>query len=82
MLSERGIKMKELVEQLTQYSFKELSKWLRMNGYNFMTDVVDVYTIGNEDDWFEIDIWFDDEYFVAMYYKIDGTFRHYETNDF
>lgn len=74
--------MKELVEQLTQYSFKELTKWLRMNGYAFMTDVVDVYTTDNEDDWFEIDIWFDDEYFVTMYYKIDGTFRHYETNDF
>lgn len=74
--------MKELVEQLTQYSFKELCKWLRMNGYTFETDIVDVYTVGNEDDWFEIDIWFDDEYFVVMYYKFDGTFRHYETNDF
>lgn len=74
--------MKEFVEQLTQYSFKELCKWLRMNGYTFETDIVDVYTVGNEDDWFEIDIWFDDKYFVVMYYKFDGTFRHYETNDF
>lgn len=82
MLLERDIKMKKLVEQLTQYSFKETTEWLRMNGYDFMTDVVDVYTIGDEDDWFEIDIWFDDEHSVIMYYKIDGTFRHYETNDF
>lgn len=82
MLSGRGIKVKGLVEQLTQYSFKETTEWLRMNGYDFMTDVVDVYTIGNEDDWFEIDIWFDDEHSVIMYYKIDGTFRRYETNDF
>ena len=74
--------MKELVEQLTQYSFKETTEWLRMNGYDFMTDVVDVYTIDNEDDWFEIDIWFDDEHSVIMYYKIDGMFRHYETSDF
>lgn len=74
--------MKEFVEQLTQYSFKELSDRLHANGYEYMTDVVDVYTIGNEDDFFEIDIWFDNGCFVAMYYKFDGTFRHYETNDF
>ena len=58
--------MKEFVEQLTQYSFKELSDRLRANGYDF----------------FEIDIWFDNGCFVVMYYKFDGTFRHYETNDF
>ena len=74
--------MKEFVEQLTQYSFKELSDRLRANGYEYMTDVVDVYTTGNEDDFFEIDIWFDNGCFVVMYYKFDGTFRHYETNDF
>ena len=34
------------------------------------------------DDFFEIDIWFDNDYFVTMYYKFDGTFRRYETNDF
>lgn len=82
MLLERGIKMKELVEQLSQYSFKQLSSWLYANGYEYMTDVVDVYTTGNEDDFFEIDIWFDNDCFVIMYYKFDGTFRRYETNDF
>ena len=74
--------MKELVEQLSRYSFKQLSNWLHANGYEYMTDVVDVYTIGNEDDFFEIDIWFDNDCFVVMYYKFDGTFRRYETNDF
>lgn len=74
--------MKEFVEQLTQYSFKELSDRLHANGYEYMTGVVDVYTTGNEDDFFEIDIWFDNGCFVVMYYKFDGTFRHYETNDF
>ena len=74
--------MKELVEQLSQYSFKQLSNWLNDNGYEYMTDVVDVYTAGNEEDFFEIDIWFDNDCFVTMYYKFDGTFRRYETNDF
>ena len=74
--------MKELVKQLSQYSFKQLSNWLHDSGYEYMTGVVDVYTTGNEDDFFEIDIWFDNGYFVIMYYKFDGTFRHYETNDF
>lgn len=74
--------MKELIEQLSQYSFKQLSSWLYANGYEYMTDVVDVYTIGNEEDFFEIDIWFDNDCFVVMYYKFDGTFRRYETNDF
>lgn len=74
--------MKELIEQLSQYSFKQLSSWLYANGYKYMTDVVDVYTIGNEEDFFEIDIWFDNDCFVIMYYKFDGTFRRYETNDF
>ena len=74
--------MKELVEQLSQYSFKQLSSWLNDNGYEYMTDVVDVYTAGNEEDFFEIDIWFDNDCFVTMYYKFDGTFRRYETNDF
>ena len=82
MLLERDIKMKELVEQLSQYSFKQLSNWLHDNGYEYMTDVVDVYTTGNEDDFFEIDIRFDNGCFVTMYYKFDGTFRRYETNDF
>ena len=82
MRLERGTKMKELVEQLSQYSFKQLSNWLHDNGYEYMTDVVDVYTTGNEDDFFEIDIWFDNDCFVTMYYKFDGTFRRYKTNDF
>ena len=45
--------------------------------YSYKTVVEEV-----EDDFFEIDIWFDNGCFVVMYYKFDGTFRHYETNDF
>lgn len=74
--------MHKWCEEFSKYTFKQAIEWLLNNDIEYISDVVDVYTTGNEADWFEIDIWIDEDHFVIMYYRIDGTFRHYETTDF
>lgn len=60
----------------------DMATWLREHRIEYIYDTVDVYTIGEENEWFEIDIWIKG-WFIEIRYDSNGQYvRHIvEVND-
>ena len=66
-------KIKERIE----YDRTSMVAFLYKNKVSYECEEVEWFTVGNENDYYEIDIWLD-EAFIQIYYNQYGEMNHYE----
>ena len=54
--------------------------FLYTNKVSYECEEVEWFTVGNENDYYEIDIWLDDV-FIQIYYNQYGEMNHYEIEE-
>lgn len=55
--------------------------WLVISGIEFTVEAVEWYTVGHENDFYEIDIWPKDHGFFQVYYDKNGFLTRYEIEE-
>lgn len=70
----------EIVKCLDLFDLKTMENFLRCNNIKFESEVIDWYTLGNERDLYELDIWVEDS-FIQIFYDENWIMTHYEVED-
>lgn len=70
----------EIIKCLNSFDLKTMENFLRCNNIKFESEVIDWYTLGNERDLYELDIWVEDS-FIQIFYDKDENMTHWEVED-
>lgn len=70
----------EIIKCLDLFDLKTMENFLRCNNIKFESEVIDWYTLGNERDLYELDIWVEDS-FIQIFYDENWIMTHYELED-
>lgn len=80
-VEKRENRMKEeIVKCLDLFNLETMENFLRCNNIKFESEVIDWYTLGNERDLYELDIWVEDS-FIQIFYDENWIMTHYEVED-
>ena len=73
--------MLEIIKNNIKNHKNEFVKWLTENDIEFIVEAVEWCTVGNENDFYEVDIWPEDYGFFQVYFDQNGNLTHYEVEE-
>ena len=68
------------IRERIEYDRASMVAFLYNNNVSYECEEVEWFAAGNENDYYEIDIWLD-EVFIQIYYNQYGEMNHYEIDD-
>ena len=72
--------MFEKINERLDWNRANMVAFLYINKVSYECEEVEWFTVGNENDYYEIDIWLDDV-FIQIYYNQYGEMNHYEIEE-
>ena len=72
--------MIEKIKERLDWNRANMVAFLYTNKISYECEEVVWFTVGNENDYYEIDIWLD-EVFIQIYYNQHGEMNHYEIEE-
>lgn len=72
--------MFEKIKERLNWNRANMVAFLYTNKVSYECEEVEWFTVGNENDYYEIDIWLDDT-FIQIYYNQYGEMNHYEIEE-
>lgn len=72
--------MFEKIKERLDWNRANMVAFLYANKVSYECEEVEWFTVGNENDYYEVDIWLDDA-FIQIYYNQYGEMNHYEIEE-
>ena len=72
--------MFEKIKERLDWNRANMVAFLYTNKVSYECEEVEWFTVGNENDYYEIDIWLDNA-FIQIYYNQYGEMNHYEIEE-
>ena len=72
--------MFEKIKERLDWNRANMVAFLYTNKVSYECEEVEWFTVGNENDYYEIDIWLDNV-FIQIYYNQYGEMNHYEIEE-
>ena len=73
--------LNELIPHVKKLNVNEMANFLYGNHVRYSRDTVEWTTVDHLNDATEIDVWFDDDNFLQIFYDIKGNLTRYEIGD-
>lgn len=73
--------LNKLMPHVKEWNVDEMANFLYTNHAQYCRDAVECTTIDHLNDVTEIDVWFDNDNFLQMFYDINGKLTRYEIMD-
>lgn len=73
--------LNELMPHVEELNVNEMANFLYGNHVRYCRDTVEWTTVDHLNDVTEIDVWFDDDNFLQIFYDIKGNLTRYEIGD-